>query len=236
MMFRMLVLQSLYNLSDVQIEYQVWDRATFTRFVGLGSEDCIPDGTTLWLFREKLARAGLIETLFDRFDQHLTAKGSGWRRSNAGGLTRSIWRADWLPLEGEAGPPRRKKPAAGRANAPLHKLVQRPIADFDEIRHESEVSRRSHRESVILRGPLLEFSSFRIFQSAGWRRIARHRVRNRLVDNSVDRLIGKGAKACRYWVQIFYAGIPASSLRSHMIQGLCPSTRMQPIGDWICPT
>ena len=50
MMFRMLVLQSLYNLSDVQIEYQVWDRATFTRFVGLGSEDCIPDGTTLWLF------------------------------------------------------------------------------------------------------------------------------------------------------------------------------------------
>ena len=58
-MFRMLVLQSLYNLSDEQIEYQVYDRATFTRFVGLGLEDGIPDGTTLWLFREKLARAGL---------------------------------------------------------------------------------------------------------------------------------------------------------------------------------
>ena len=71
----MLVLQALYNFSDDQIEYQVWDRATFTRFVGLGSEDCIPDGTTLWLFREKLARAGLIETLFDRFDRHLNAKG-----------------------------------------------------------------------------------------------------------------------------------------------------------------
>jgi len=74
-MFRMLVLQALYNLSDEEIEYQVWDRATFTRFVGLGSEDGIPDGTTLWLFREKLARAGLIETLFDRFDQHLNAQG-----------------------------------------------------------------------------------------------------------------------------------------------------------------
>ena len=74
-MFRMLVLQSLYNLSDEQIEYQVWDRATFTRFVGLGLEDSIPDGTTLWLFREKLARAGLIDRLFDRFDQHLNAKG-----------------------------------------------------------------------------------------------------------------------------------------------------------------
>jgi IS5 family transposase len=74
-MFRLLVLQALYNLSDEQIEYQVWDRATFTRFVGLGSEDGIPDGTTLWLFREKLARAGLIERLFDQFDQHLNAKG-----------------------------------------------------------------------------------------------------------------------------------------------------------------
>ena len=74
-MFRMLVLQALYNLSDEQIEYQVWDRATFTRFVGLGSEDGIPDGTTLWLFREKLARAGLIATLFDRFDAYLNAKG-----------------------------------------------------------------------------------------------------------------------------------------------------------------
>ena len=74
-MFRLLVLQALYNLSDEQIEYQVWDRATFTRFVGLGSEDGIPDGTTLWLFREKLARAGLIERLLDQFDQHLNAQG-----------------------------------------------------------------------------------------------------------------------------------------------------------------
>ena len=74
-MFRMLVLQSLYNLSDEQIEYQVRDRLSFTRFLGRGVEDGIPDGTTLWLFREKLARGGLIETLFDRFDQHLNAKG-----------------------------------------------------------------------------------------------------------------------------------------------------------------
>jgi transposase, IS5 family len=59
-MFRMLVLQSLYNLSDEQIEYQVRDRLSFTRFLGLGIEDGIPDGTTLWLFRETLAKAGGI--------------------------------------------------------------------------------------------------------------------------------------------------------------------------------
>ena len=75
LMFRMLMLQSLYNLSDEQIEYQVRDRMSFTRFLGLEFEDDIPDGTTLWLFREKLAQAGLVEKLFERFNQHLNAKG-----------------------------------------------------------------------------------------------------------------------------------------------------------------
>jgi IS5 family transposase len=74
-MFRMLVLQALNNLSDEQAEYQVRDRYSFTRFLRLGIEDSIPDATTLWLFREKLAKAGLIERLFERFDRHLAAKG-----------------------------------------------------------------------------------------------------------------------------------------------------------------
>jgi IS5 family transposase len=74
-MFRMLVLQALNNLSDEQAEYQVRDRLSFTRFLRLGIEDSIPDATTLWLFREKLAKAGLVEKLFERFDQCLEAKG-----------------------------------------------------------------------------------------------------------------------------------------------------------------
>jgi IS5 family transposase len=74
-LFRMLILQSLYNLSDEQVEYQVRDRLSFTRFLTSGIEDCIPDGTTLWLFREKLAKAGVLEKLFDRFDRYLGAKG-----------------------------------------------------------------------------------------------------------------------------------------------------------------
>jgi hypothetical protein len=49
LMFRMLILQSLYNLSDEQIEYQVRDRMSFTRFLALEFEDDIPDGTTLWV-------------------------------------------------------------------------------------------------------------------------------------------------------------------------------------------
>src|SRR5438128_1424650 len=73
-MFRMLVLQALHNLSDEQVEYQVRDRLSFTRFLRLGIEYRIPDGTTLCLFREKLSKAGLIERLCDRFDQHLDAR------------------------------------------------------------------------------------------------------------------------------------------------------------------
>src|SRR5437588_9298446 len=75
-MFRMLVLQALHNLSDEQVEYQVRDRLSFTRFLRLGIEDRIPDGTTLWLFREKLAKAGLIETLFDRFTSISARRGT----------------------------------------------------------------------------------------------------------------------------------------------------------------
>ena len=63
------------QLWDEQVEYQVRDRLSFSRFLGLAIEDGIPGATTLWLFREKLAKAGLIEKLFDRFDQHLAAKG-----------------------------------------------------------------------------------------------------------------------------------------------------------------
>lgn len=74
-MFRMLVVQSLYNLSDEQAEYQARDRLSFTRFLTLGIEDRIPDGTTLWLFREKLAKAGLIEKLFEQFGRYLEAQG-----------------------------------------------------------------------------------------------------------------------------------------------------------------
>jgi IS5 family transposase len=57
----------LDNLSDEQVEYEVRGRLSFKRFLNLGIEDTVPDGTALWLFREKLAKTGVIEKLFDRF-------------------------------------------------------------------------------------------------------------------------------------------------------------------------
>jgi IS5 family transposase len=63
------------NLADGQLEYLIRDRLSFMRFLGLGLEDAVPDATTVWLFREGLAKAGLIEQLFDDFGGYLEAKG-----------------------------------------------------------------------------------------------------------------------------------------------------------------
>ena len=75
MMFKVLVLQTLYNLADEQVEYQIRDRLSFMRFLGLGLEDVVPDATTVWLFREALTEANLAKALFERFDGHLNARG-----------------------------------------------------------------------------------------------------------------------------------------------------------------
>jgi IS5 family transposase len=45
------------------------------RFLGLGLADRVPDGTTVWLYRERLAQAGLVEALFEVFDRHLNQQG-----------------------------------------------------------------------------------------------------------------------------------------------------------------
>lgn len=75
LMFKVLVLQALYNLSDDQAEFQIQDRLSFMRFVGLGLADKVPDAKTIWLFREHLVEAGAIQNLFARFDKHLAKAG-----------------------------------------------------------------------------------------------------------------------------------------------------------------
>jgi IS5 family transposase len=74
-MFKILILQSLYNLSDDQIEFQVRDRLSFMRFLGLSLGDTVPDAKTVWLFREQLTETGLIKRLFDQFDAFLRKGG-----------------------------------------------------------------------------------------------------------------------------------------------------------------
>lgn len=74
-MFKIMILQSLYNLSDDQTEFQIRDRLSFMRFLELSIGDRVPDAKTIWLFREQLTEAGLIEKAFKKFDTFLRNNG-----------------------------------------------------------------------------------------------------------------------------------------------------------------
>jgi len=80
LMFKVLVLQSLYNLSDERLEFQIRDRISFMRFLGLTLGDAVPDEKTIWLFREQLTEAGVIKRLFEEFEAFLGEKGFSAKR------------------------------------------------------------------------------------------------------------------------------------------------------------
>lgn len=75
LMFKVLVLQHLYNVSDDEVEYPMRDRYSFCRFLGLTPEGRIPDSKTMGLFREDLVKADLMKTLFFDFDAQLDSQG-----------------------------------------------------------------------------------------------------------------------------------------------------------------
>ena len=72
MMFKILILQRYYSISDDKMEFAILDRLSFTRFLGISLNDTVPDAKTIWLFRERLK--GHIETLFDCFSKELQSK------------------------------------------------------------------------------------------------------------------------------------------------------------------
>lgn len=74
-LLKMLVLKYLYNLSNEQLEYQTHDRASLRRFVGLEEGAEIPDGTTVDKWEKKLQKHGLIERLFEEFEEFLRESG-----------------------------------------------------------------------------------------------------------------------------------------------------------------
>jgi IS5 family transposase len=75
LMFKILILQRLYHLSDHQMEFQMRDRLTFMRFLGLDWKAPVPDEKTIWLFRQHLLEADMLEELFTCFDAFLTQQG-----------------------------------------------------------------------------------------------------------------------------------------------------------------
>lgn len=91
LMFKILVLQVIRGLSDEALEFQLNDSASAQRFIGLSPHDKMPDSTSIWLFRDTLAKSRLeakpgevtaasagrdgARVLFDRFRRELEDKG-----------------------------------------------------------------------------------------------------------------------------------------------------------------
>jgi IS5 family transposase len=71
MMFKVLVIQRMYNLSDDNAELQILDRLSFCRFLGLGLHNDVPDSKTIWNFREQLKKHDTIQKIFELFRQKL---------------------------------------------------------------------------------------------------------------------------------------------------------------------
>ena len=82
MMFKALLLQQWYNLSDPGLEEAICDRLSFQRFLGLSLTDPVPDETRICRFRNKLAEENLGERLFARLAEQLQAKGLMVRRGS----------------------------------------------------------------------------------------------------------------------------------------------------------
>jgi IS5 family transposase len=75
LMFKILILQRIYNIADDQTEFQINDRMSFMRFLGLALGETVPDSKTIWNFRDTLAKAGVIESLFALFTRELETRG-----------------------------------------------------------------------------------------------------------------------------------------------------------------
>ena len=75
LMFKMLILQRLNGLSDERLQYQVTDRLSFMRFLGVELAGNVPDARTVWAFREALKEYQLADALFERLNQALAELG-----------------------------------------------------------------------------------------------------------------------------------------------------------------
>ena len=101
-LFRALLLQSLYGLSERELEEALADRLSFKRFVGLSLEDTAPDHTVLNRFRNLLIEQGLLEKLFGELDRQL---------ENSGLILKRGTMLDATLIQAVSAPPKQERPS-----------------------------------------------------------------------------------------------------------------------------
>lgn len=118
LMFKALLLQAWYALSDAELEEALGDRLSFRRFAGLALTDAVPDHTTLCRFRNGLAQAQLLEKAFAEFDRQLEAAGLILKRGTM--LDATLIEAASARPSGPGAPARDGEAAFTKKNGQTH--------------------------------------------------------------------------------------------------------------------
>lgn len=75
LMYKITMLQQWYGLADMAAEYHINDSLSYMRFLGLEIGDKVPDGNTIWDFKEALKEKEVDRKLFDLFNEMLEEQG-----------------------------------------------------------------------------------------------------------------------------------------------------------------
>src|SRR4051812_14078798 len=108
---RLLLLQPWYGLPDEALEAAVDDRLSFRRFAGIPLSESVPDHSSIWRFREELAKRGLAAKLLAEVNRQLDARGLILRRGTL--IDATILEAAVRPPAGDAGEVSTRDPQAG---------------------------------------------------------------------------------------------------------------------------
>jgi IS5 family transposase len=119
---KMLFLQTLYNLSDPELEDQVNDRLSFQKFVGADMSTTIPDYSTIWRFRDRLSQEGIGDKLFHLINTFLEDKGLFVKKGTI--VDASIIQSVNRPLSKEKRKELETKPSA-QIDTDAHSTVKR---------------------------------------------------------------------------------------------------------------
>jgi hypothetical protein len=114
LMFKGLVLVSFYSLSDEQLEFQIEDRRSFQRFIGLPDAKHAPDQNSFWLFREVLKDLKLTETLIHEFNRQLDRAGLIARKGQLVTSASSRRQCSTIRRTKTSASRRAKRPTVGR--------------------------------------------------------------------------------------------------------------------------
>jgi len=129
LMIKLLVLQSMYGLSDPELERQANDKISFLRFLGFPEK--VPDQTTVWYFRERISKTKKDKAIWKELQRQLEGKGLKIRK----GVIQDATFVTADPGHALADTPREMKQKPGETKkVPGQKRVRSPILDLNSIR------------------------------------------------------------------------------------------------------